>query len=265
MMAQAFFKELASRNMMTERVPYAINIGCGDGLMYEDPVYPLYASGFTGVAIDAFAHQDLHKNLGQFDVKLLPGTPVYTHNIASVLSEAGCPPNPSFLKMDIDGVDADLLRAILESGMRPVAIQAEVNTEIPPPYAFSVCSSDKYRPGSEHGFYGFSLSYGVDLLSAFGYKFYKLDFESPWTHDGLWVHETILARSGLTAADPIAAFMERPAYLYHIEAAPKAVVEAWRTRTDHEAVRNEIWTTMLECSRMKLGHADVPFELYISR
>ena len=157
MMAQAFFKELASRNMITERVPYAVNIGCGDGLMYEDPVYALYASGFDGVAIDAWDHQDLKKNLGKFNVVLRPATAVYSHNIISVLTDAHCPVAPSFLKIDIDGVDADILRAVLSGGIRPLAIQAEIHTEIPPPYAFSVGSSDKYKPGAEHGFYGFSL------------------------------------------------------------------------------------------------------------
>ena len=263
-MAQTFFADLAARGIVVERVPYAVNIGCGDGMEYEDPVYPLYAAGFQGVAIDSYRHEHLEKNLGRFDVVLKPGTSVSSDNIVSVLNDAGCPLNPSFLKIDIDGVDADILRAILQSGMRPVAIQAEVNTEIPPPYAFAVCSSDRYRPGSEHGFFGFSLSYGVDLLEAFGYRLVSLDFETGWTHDGLWVHETILARSGLPALDADKAFMERPAYLYHVEAASKEALTAWRTRTDRVAVRNEIWTTMLEACRLKLGHAEVPFELYIS-
>lgn len=264
MMAEAFFAELAARDIVVERVPYAVNIGCGDGREYEDPVYPLYAAGFHGVAIDSYKHADLETNLGRFDVVLKPGTFVSGDNIVAVLNDAGCPLSPSFLKIDIDGIDADILRAILQSGMRPVAIQAEVNTEIPPPYAFAVCSSEKYRPGSEHGFFGFSLAYGVDLMEAFGYRLFSLDFETGWTHDGLWVHETILARSGLPALDADKAFMERPAYLYHLETASKDAITAWRTRADHEAVRNEIWTAMLEAGRLKLGHSDVPFELYIS-
>ena len=85
----------------------------------------------------------------------------------------------------------------------------------------------------------FHWAYGVDLLATYGYKLYKLDFETPWTHDGLWVHESVMARAGLLAIDPRAAFLERPAYLYHIEAAPKAVVESWRVREDYEIVRAE--------------------------
>lgn len=265
MMAQALFEELASRNIVVERKPYAVNIGCGDGLQFEDPVFPLYASGYEGVAIDAWDHKDLKKNLGRFNVVLRPATPVYTHNIVSVLADAGCPTSPSFLKMDIDGVDADVLKAILLGGIRPLVIQAEVHTEIPPPYAFSVCSSELYRAGGEHGFYGFSLSYGVDLLASFGYRLFKLDFETHWTHDGLWVHESLMARAGLQAIDPRAAFMERPALLYTIESVPKDMVMSWRTRADLEVVRSEIWQAMLECCRLKHNHTNVPFELYIAR
>ncbi len=264
MMAQTLFEELRSRKVLLEPHPYAVNIGCGDGLQYEDPVYPLYRSGFRGVAIDSWNHEDLARNLGSFDVVLKPGTFLSNENVLSILREAGCPERPAFLKIDIDGLDADILRTILKGGVRPLAIQAEVNTEIPPPYAFSVCASDKFAGGSEQGFFGFSLSYGVDLLKAFGYRFYALDCETPWTHDGLWVDEAVLEEAGLPPADPTAAFMSRHPILYHIETATKEVLVSWRTRTDRDVVRAEIWRTMLDACKTKLGHTDVPFELFIS-
>ena len=264
MMAQTLFEELRSRKILLDPHPYAVNIGCGDGLQYEDPVYPLYQSGFRGVAIDAWNHEDLGKNLGSFDVVLRPGTFLSNENVLSILREAGCPERPAFLKIDIDGLDADILRTILKGGLRPLAIQAEVNTEIPPPYAFSVCASDKFKVGSETGFFGFSLSYGVDLLASFGYRFYALDFESPWTHDGLWVDKAVLAEAALPASDPTAAFMARGPFLYHIETATKDMLVSWRTRSDYDVVRSEIWRTMLDASQVKLGHRDVPFELFIS-
>ena len=265
MMAQAFFADLANRDVILETVPYAINIGCGDGRDFEDPVYPLYVAGFKGVAIDGWNHQELRANLGHLDVILKPATPLSADNVVAILAEAKCPSNPSFLKIDIDGFDADILRAVLDGGIRPSVIQAEVHTEIPPPYAFAVCASSKYRGGSEKGFYGFSLSYGEDLLSRYGYAFYALDFETGWTHDALWVHRSVLKRAGLSAADPIDAFMSRDAHLYVIETASKETLLSWRVRTDLTTVRDEIWQTMLMASEAKLGHRDSPFELYISK
>lgn len=265
MMAEALFEKLRTLDVLKERSPYAINLGCGDGLQYEDPVFPLYRSGFKGVAIDAWNHEALADNLGAFDVVLKPATMLSTDNVVAILRDAGCPANPAFLKIDIDGFDADILKAVLAGGIRPLVIQAEVNTEVPPPYAFSVCWSDKFRPGGEYGFYGFSLTYGVDLLARYGYRFYQLDFETGWTHDGLWVHESILSRAGLPHANPVEEFMRRGPHIDVIKTASRETLESWRTRTDFDVVRNEIWHTMIEASRMKHGHVEVPFELYVSR
>jgi hypothetical protein len=264
-MAHVFFNKLHNAGVELERVPYAINIGCGDGHEYNDPVYVLYKSGFKGVAIDAQNPQKLTEHLGAFGIELRPGTPVSTQNVVSILHGAGCPETPSFLKMDIDGFDADILRAILVGGIRPSVIQAEINSEIPPPYAFSVRPSDSYYWGGAHGFFGFSLSYGVDILSPFGYKLVELDFETPYAHDALWAHEFVLAKSGIPAVNPVEAFMAKPAFLPHVDSVTPEEKFAWRTRTDREAVLSEIRKAMLECNRLKHGHTNVPFDLYISK
>ena len=267
MMAEELFEHLASRRVQLEKEAYAVNIGCGDGLEFEDPVYPLYAKGFKGVAIDAWPHELLARNLGEFDVILRPATHLTTSNVVSVLREAACPLTPSFLKIDIDGVDAPILESILEGGIRPHVIQAEVNTEIPPPYAFAVGASDRYQAGSEYGFFGFSLTYGDDLLARYGYRFYALDFETPWTHDALWVHSSVMERAGLTPQDPNKAFFDRGPHLYHLymnTSASRELLISWRTRTDHDVVSAEISKIMLEAAVAKMGHADVPFDLYVS-
>jgi hypothetical protein len=263
-MAHSLLNRLRASDVVLESVPYAVNIGCGDGREYNDQVYALYKSGFKGVAIDGQTLPGLDKNLGSFDVFLRPGTVVDTENIVRILTEAECPNNPSFLKIDIDGVDADILRSILKGGIRPCIIQAEINSEIPPPYAFSVCSSEGFIPGGEHGFYGFSLSYGNDLLERYGYRLLDLDFETRYCHDGLWIHESVAVRAGIAFRDPVEQFMSKPPKLPHVDAASKAEKIAWRTRTDLYEVRSEIWRVMLECERRKLGTTDAPFELYIS-
>jgi hypothetical protein len=264
-MAHVFFNKIHDAGVDLERIPYAVNIGCGDGYEYNDPVYALYKSGFKGVAIDAQNLPKLSEYLGPFGIELRPGTPVSTQNVVSILHGADCPETPSFLKIDIDGFDADILCAILVGGIRPNVIQAEINSEIPPPYAFSVRSGDSYYWGGAHGFFGFSLSYGVDILSPFGYKLVELDFETPYAHDALWAHESVLAKLGIPSVDPFAAFMAKPAFLPHIDTVTPEEKFAWRTRTDRDAVLAEIRKAMQECNRLKHGHTNVPFDLYISK
>ena len=114
--------------------PYAVNIGCWDGKSFNDPVYPLYLEGFAGVAIEWGDPPELAENLGGLEgVTLLPNTYVTPASICSVLTKAGCPAVPDFLKLDIDGMDGDVLAALLAGGFRPLALhQAASNQGMKP-------------------------------------------------------------------------------------------------------------------------------------
>lgn len=264
LMSQRLFDRLEQAGVhLGER--YAVNIGCLDGKDYWDPVYPLYLAGFSGVAIDGQHHPDLEHNLGHLPVTLRPGTFVYPDNVAAILREAGCPIRPTFLKIDIDGADAEVLEAILHAGYRPLAIQAELNSEFPPPIAFAVASSSGFAPGCNEGFFGFSLQYGADLLGRYGYALVDLDFQTEFTHDGLWLERSVLASAGLRELDPRSAFLSQPSCLPHIATVSPEDKEAWRAREDYAAMRDEIWRAMLRASQRKLGQTDSPFELYVAR
>ena len=265
LMAERLFERIAASGLSLRKSPYAINIGCGDGKQYCDPVYGLYAKGFTGAAIDGQEHPDLATNLGKFDVTLRVGVLLTPANVGQVLREAGCPLNPEFLKIDIDSFDGDVLRAILLGGVRPLVIQAEVNSEFPPPFAFNVCFSKALVPDYRFGFFGFSLQYGADLLSNFGYHLVELDFDTSCTHDGLWVHEALISAGGIRKIDPSAAFLSVGPCLPHVGGVSGDQKLAWRTRTDLDAVHTEMWGAMLENCARTYGHTKFPFELYISR
>jgi hypothetical protein len=69
------------------------------------------------------------------------------------------------LKVDIDSIDCEVLRAIL-SRVKPAVIVVEVATKLPPPFRYSLF---EYRNSSNlleggHDFVGCSLSYQVHLL-----------------------------------------------------------------------------------------------------
>lgn len=247
--------------------PYAVNLGCGDGRSFNDPVYPLFEAGFSGVAVDIANLPGLTDNLGRFPgVTLLPGTIITPGGICRLLARAGCPAAPDFLKIDIDGMDGDVLAAILRGGFRPLAIQVEVNPEIPPPYAFSVAASTVFHPGGATGFFGLSLQYACDLLARFGYGLIDLDFTTEFTHDALFTRaEVIPSLPGYEPLAPRQAFLDAPAVLPHILGASRETKLAWRTRTDRHAVLVEIWEAMLDAGARKHGHTRAPFTLYDAR
>ena len=246
--------------------PYAVNIGCWDGKSFNDPVYPLYLEGFAGVAIEWGDPPELAENLGGLEgVTLLPNTYVTPASICSVLTKAGCPAVPDFLKLDIDGMDGDVLAALLAGGFRPLALQVEVNPEIPPPYAFNVLASTYLRPGGATGFFGMSLQFACDLIEPFGYTLVGLDFDTEYTHDALFVREELsTAFPGLEPIEPRAAFLSAPEVLPHILGADLARKQSWRRRPDRHVVLQEIWEAMLDAGERKHGHTGAPFTLYLS-
>jgi hypothetical protein len=266
LMSTRWLRAAQSSVLALSKAPFAVNIGCWDGKSFNDPVYPLFEAGFGGVAIDWGDPPELSEHLGGFpNVELMPATFVAPHNICRVLTRARCPATPDFLKIDIDGMDGEVLEAILRGGFRPLALQVEVNPEIPPPYAFNVVANSQFRPGGQTGFFGMSLQYACDLLSPFGYSLVDLDFTSEFTHDGLFVPAELVADlPGYTTCDARQAFLEAPVVLPHILGASREAKQAWRTRADRHAVLQEIWEAMLDAGRRKHGHTRVPFTLYLS-
>ncbi|MEI6622581.1 MAG: hypothetical protein WCP28_11805 [Actinomycetes bacterium] len=267
LMSSRWLRAARQSSLSLSRSPFAVNIGCWDGRSFNDPVYPLYEEGFAGAAIEWGDPPELEQNLGVFpDVKLMPNTYVTPDNICKVLASVDCPATPDFLKMDIDGMDGDVLAAILRGGFRPLALQVEVNPEIPPPYAFNVVASSQFLPGGATGFFGMSLQYACDLLSPFGYSLVELDFATEFTHDGLFVRDELIpALPGYSRLDPRQAFLDAPLILLRFPAVSREQKEAWRTRADRHAVLQEIWDAALDAGQRKHGHTKAPFTLYLSQ
>ncbi len=267
MLSSRWLRAARASRLGLSATPYAVNIGCWDGKSFNDPVYPLYRDGFAGVAIEWGDPPELHDNLGDLPgVTLLPNTYVTPATICAVLADAGCPAVPDFLKLDIDGMDGEVLAAILRGGFRPSALQVEVNPEIPPPYAFNAIASEYLRPGGATGFFGMSLQYVCDLVKPFGYTLIGLDFDTEYTHDALFVPAE-LARSlpGFEPLAPRAAFLAAPEVLPHILGADVERKRSWRERPDRRAVLQEIWEAMLDAGERKHGHTRSPFTLYLGR
>eukprot|EP00397_Hematodinium_sp_SG-2012_P023697 GEMP01024636.1.p1 GENE.GEMP01024636.1~~GEMP01024636.1.p1 ORF type:complete len:190 (+),score=23.30 GEMP01024636.1:607-1176(+) len=92
------------------------------------------------------------------------------------------------IKIDLDSYDAEIVKAILDSGMRSIGFLVEVNPSIPPPYRFAM----GYHPDLHHTIFskdhtrwsmrGMSLGYAVSLLGHYGY-----DLVSFGIHDAFFI------------------------------------------------------------------------------
>lgn len=249
---------------------YAVNIGAGDGCSCNDPVYPLFMEGYGGLAVEADINRELAKNLSSQNIKKIIGMPVSPLNAEYLLRSSSCPFNFDFLKIDIDGYDGIILKAILEAGFLPKVIQMEVNPEFPPPFEFSVLYDTRYLPqdsdGNYGGFYGTSMSFCVKLAYQYGYRLASLDFVTPFTHDVILVQEQFAAISQELMGQNPAGKSLREIYLDHPPGYSHFAeygidTFAWRYRTDFFALITEIWSACMSANFKKHGHVGVPFLL----
>jgi hypothetical protein len=137
---------------------FLVDIGAGDGEFLSNTKYFLDNHEYTGIQIDGNPQ-------GNDNVKK---EWITKDNICSILKKYKCPKEFTFLSLDLDGNDFDIIKAIC-SQYKPSMIVCEINGTIP----IGVSKKITYNP--EHlwnndDYYGFSFSAGVKLAESMGYK-----------------------------------------------------------------------------------------------
>lgn len=249
---------------------YAVNIGASDGVSCNDPVYPLYQAGYTGLAIEGGDFPDLFVNVPNPAVTKMINQFVTPDNVAGLLAGAGCPRDPDFLKLDIDGYDGPVLAAILAAGYRPKVMQVEVNPEFPPPVQFAVAYDPGFQPvtpeGHVTGFYGCSVAYAMALGQRYHYRMAYLDFVTDYTHDAVLVHSDYAMVAEALFGPEIRTkplrdwFLSHPPGYSHF-AEDGISTKGWRYRTDYHALLTDIRTAVDEANALKHGDAPNPYHL----
>jgi hypothetical protein len=250
---------------------FAVNLGAGDGVSYNDPVLPLYRAGWAGLAVEGERNAALMANLPSPSVRKLIGTSITPDNVVELLADNGCPEMPDFLKLDIDGYDGPVLLEILRAGFRPKVIQLEVQPEMPPPIEFAVLYDPVYRcvdsTGKVGGFYGASLAYVCNLGRRFGYFPAQVDFVTGFTHDVTLVsdryRDLVLERFGITERDDRDLFLEHPPGYSHFQADDGIDTRSWRRREDHHALIRSVWDACVASCLRKHGTL-LPFHLAVA-
>jgi hypothetical protein len=250
---------------------YAVNLGAGDGVSCNDPVYPLFQAGFSGLAVEGAASPALLNNLPAANIRKCPGTLITPNNVVALLEASHCPQSPDFLKVDIDGYDAPVLLEILKAGYRPKVIQLEVQPEFPPPLEFSVLFDPEYRCQDANnrvcGFYGASLSHMANLGRRFGYFPVQIDFISPFTHDVTLVdvryRNLILDSFGIAERYDRDLFLNHPPGYSHFRDDDGIETFAWRSQADPHSLLKSVWTACVASCQKKHGKV-LPFLLTVS-
>jgi hypothetical protein len=89
----------------------------------------------------------------------------------------GVPQTFSFLNIDIDSYDLEILRSLLMSGYMPQLISMEINEIFPPNIEFEVLFSDTQSWQGDH-FFGCSVASANKALSQLGYKLVEIEYNN---------------------------------------------------------------------------------------
>ena len=176
--------ELRSLKQLLDKVPLSdpkvfIDIGCGDGFNMSSAYY-LSLNGWQGLLIDSDSHSiSIAKKLYKKNPRILVTREfVSIVNIENLLKFNGIS-KISYLKIDIDSIDALILEAILinKNINNPEIISIEINEKIPLDIEFTMTKIDSNFK-SNALFYGCSFSYVCRLAKSFGYVPYLLAFNN---------------------------------------------------------------------------------------
>ena len=237
---------------------YVINIGCNDRKSMDDPCFLFYEKlELPGLCMDAAIISAINKNLPWERVRKALGNPVTPTNIVPFLVREQTPTKGHFLKIDIDGVDAQILKSILARGFEFDLIQIEVNPEFPPPIRFSVQFHPMFKAGGQSGFYGASCSYIADIAHEYGYEVLEVDMENP-SHDILLINKRHEKHFNLIPMEE-QFYAAKPGHS-HFFFNLGINCSSWRERTDYDYLIPEMWNVLCNASRVKHGEV-LPFVL----
>ena len=178
-------------------------------------------------------------------------------SFVSVLKEQRTPREFHVLKLDMDGLECDLLDALLLAGYVPSVVIIEASPGWPPPFVWQLNTDPTYShngcnkgcsamAGGGQFFYGCSLQSVAAKLRPFGYLLVQYPMEDAW-----FVHERHLA----SPCDTSAKLQARSTYDAWIEGNPHAYFrggsppEKERPRKETSQLIREI--ARKECARQK--------------
>lgn len=137
---------------------FLVDIGAGDGQHLSNTKYFLEECGYRGVRFDGNNH-------GNPEVREFRIT---KDNVCDLMRRYKCPKEFTFLSIDIDGNDYDILHKIL-TVYEPMLVVCEINGTIPEGVSKKIPYNENHVWNNDD-YYGFSFSAGIKLAEAMGYR-----------------------------------------------------------------------------------------------
>lgn len=159
-----------------------VDIGAGDGYNMS-VIYPLSKKfACRGLLIEPnLKHLDRARWLFRNENFQFNSEYTTPYNISKIIAEAGLS-KPTYIKIDIDSFDLDLLRGILLNNIRPKVFSIEINELFPPPCKFELKYTGNQTQFSQP-LYGCSLQSVSDFANEMNYSLVSLAFNNAFYID----------------------------------------------------------------------------------
>lgn len=172
----------AVQNLLARRThphgQFLVDIGASDGLT-GSVTLPLLRQGWEGLLLEPSPAQfgTLAMHHQRFEGVALAQVSVTERNVGELLSLFDVPSEFGFLNVDIDSLDAHVVRSLLQCGFRPDVISIEINEKVPPPIYFSIRSGTHASFPIDH-IYGCSLTAATSVMRPFGYALAEVRYNN---------------------------------------------------------------------------------------
>ncbi len=164
---------------ISEHNHYLVDIGASDGITQSSTVKFLFERNYSGLLIEynpvsfsklAFLY-DSRSDITLTKIKVTP------LNVVGLMESLEVPRDFSFLNIDIDSFDLEVLRSLLGGGFLPKLISMEINEIFPPKFVFEVLYSVDHSWSGGH-FFGCSIAAARKALNELGYSLVEIEFNN---------------------------------------------------------------------------------------
>ena len=152
-------------------IKYFVDIGASDGVSSSSTLEFAKNDNWSGLSIefDKIKFSKMRYVYRKYENIELANMKVTPETVIKLFEEYDVPFNFTFMNIDIDSYDLEVLVTILENSYKPDIVSIEINEKIPPPIYFKVTYDEKHFWRGDH-FYGCSIIAAVSDLEKFGYK-----------------------------------------------------------------------------------------------
>mgnify|MGYP001160914331 FL=1 len=149
---------------------FYVDIGASDGVNSSSTLEFAKDDEWEGLSIeyDQEKFSKLKYIYKSFNNVHLLNKKVTPDNVELIFRNSNVPKDLTFINLDVDSYDLEIIDNILKSDFKPDIVSIEINEKIPPPIYFSVVYNHNHFWEGDH-FYGCSLTAANEVFSSHNY------------------------------------------------------------------------------------------------